>query len=56
MRLSVDVHKGEALITFDQAYTWISLPPTDARKIGQALIKAADTIEAIEQKPEGKLS
>lgn len=44
-RISVDLHKGEALITFDQPYSWVSLSPENARKIGKALLEVADQAE-----------
>lgn len=44
MRISVDKHKGEVLITFDQAYTWLSLPPDMAREIAGHIKKAADDL------------
>lgn len=44
-RISVDLHKGEALLTFDQAYSWISLPVAGARQLAAALTEVADRIE-----------
>jgi len=53
-RISVDLHKGEALITFDQAYAWISLPPAGARELAAALIRVADQVDTAVQT--GRLS
>jgi len=44
-RLSIDLHKGEILITFDKAYSWISLPPASARKVAEDLLRLAAEAE-----------
>lgn len=45
MKLSIDEHKGEAIIIFDDSYRWVALDVHSCRTVAAMLLEIANRVD-----------